>query len=132
MDAVDVRERNNALMSVPSHLSEPSKEWMRELLDEFDFNPAEMKLLIIGADALDRASQARRTIRREGLTYLAKPHDTPRPHPAVAIEAKAQATFSKVCRQLHLPDDGPETRGGARVHRGARPIRGAVPAERRP
>jgi P27 family predicted phage terminase small subunit len=100
-------------MDAPSHLSEDSKALWRSLLSEYDFEPHELKLLRGALEAWDRAQQARKAIRRHGLTYESKPHGAPRPRPEVAIERTSIRTFSTLMRQLGIEPDEPARATGA-------------------
>jgi phage terminase small subunit len=97
-------------LAPPSHLSEDSKKLWRDLIAAYDFEPHETKLLRAALEAWDRAQQARKAIRRHGLTYESKPHGAPRPRPEVAIERQAQRVFSQLMRQLGIPTDEPAIR----------------------
>ena len=111
----------------PSHLSEPSRHLWSQLVVEWDMQPEELALLITGLDALDRGRQARRALRRHGLTYESK-SGAPVARPEVAIEKQSQRIYAQVLRQLDLDDgDAPAVnrvrtpRGSGRLARNKKP-----------
>jgi hypothetical protein len=53
----------------PRHLSAESRRLWRSLHERFEFDDHEEKTLRLALEALGRANQARRAIRRHGLTY---------------------------------------------------------------
>jgi P27 family predicted phage terminase small subunit len=94
---------------VPSHLGTKARAWAESVLTEAGSAASEtdLKLVTLAAEALDRASTARRQIAREGITYTDR-FGAPRAHPAVAIERDARAAFSRLVAQLGLDDTDPE------------------------
>lgn len=106
--------------AVPSHLGAPSSRWATEVLDVVgdDATETEIKLVILAAEALDRASSARRLIQREGITYTDR-FGAPRQHPAVSIERDARAAFARIVAQLGLDstDDTAAPYVGANGHK---------------
>ncbi len=95
--------------TIPSHLGARASAWARSVLDDAGDAATEtdFKLVILGAEALDRAATARRQVEREGITYKDR-FDAPRSHPAVQIARDASAAFSRIVAQLGLDnvDDG--------------------------
>src|SRR3954454_14430046 len=93
-----------ASLAPPGHLSAESQTLWRELTDSFTFEPHETKLLRLALEALDRCNQARRALRRHGLTYddrFGQPHA----RPEVQIERDARAAYARLMKELGLPDD---------------------------
>jgi hypothetical protein len=75
--------------------------------------------LRLACESLDRATSARKAIRRLGQVYASEPHGAPRPRPELAI-ARAEATLAaRLLKQLDLTEDGAPA-----VHRGPRQQRG--------
>jgi P27 family predicted phage terminase small subunit len=68
----------------PSHLSTASKKWFSNVLADFDLEESDRKLLTLAAESWDRATLARETIAKEGLTYTDRLGNI-RKHPAVTI-----------------------------------------------
>src|SRR5690606_23269726 len=82
--------------------SESAALW-RQLLDEYDLAAHELKLLRLALEAYDRCNQARRALRRHGLTFEDR-FGRPVPRPEVKIEADSRAAFARLMAQLGLPD----------------------------
>jgi len=93
-----------------------SRAWAESVLADAGDAATETdhKLVILAAEALDRASTARRQLQREGITYTDR-FGAPRAHPAVAIERDARASFSRLVAQLGLDDSDD---GDATTYRG--------------
>ena len=89
---------------IPDHLSAESTALWRELHEALDFGPAEVKVLRLALEALDRASQARRLLKREGMTYLDR-FGAPHAHPAVKIERDSSNAAARLFAHLALPED---------------------------
>lgn len=97
--------------ALPSHLGSKSRAWASSVLDDAGDAATEtdVKLVILAAEALDRAATARRQLTRDGIVYRDR-FDAPRAHPAVSIERDARAAFSRLVAQLGLDDaDNGET-----------------------
>ena len=103
--------------TLPSHLGARSRAWAQSVLDDAagDVTDTELKLLVLAAEALDRAATARRLVEREGITYADR-FGAPRVHPAVAIERDARNAFARLAGQLGLDSSEPE---GPHSYRGA-------------
>jgi P27 family predicted phage terminase small subunit len=95
-------------VSIPDHLAVSSKRWLASVLEDAAdaVTDTDLRLLLLAAEALDRAATARRQIGREGITYTDR-FGAPRKHPAVGVEADARAAFARLCAQLGL-DGGKE------------------------
>ncbi|QEC49271.1 hypothetical protein FSW04_17925 [Baekduia soli] len=102
----------------PRHLSAPSRRWLAHLSTDYTFTETEWSLALMAAETRDRASTARRTMTREGLTLttpiLSKKGDIVgqrvSAHPAAAIARDNVALYSRLVSQLGLDDDA---EGGA-------------------
>jgi P27 family predicted phage terminase small subunit len=90
---------------LPSHLGTRSRAWAESVLTEAGDAATEtdLRLIVLAAEALDRAGAARRLIQREGITYTDR-FGAPRQHPAVAVERDARAAYSRLVAQLGLDD----------------------------
>jgi phage terminase small subunit len=99
----------------PDHLSAESRKLWRELVEAFAFEPAELRLLRLALEALDRSAQARRAIKRDGLFVLDR-FETLRAHPAVDVELKSRRAFAQLVAHLDLPEDAAVPATGT-VHR---------------
>jgi phage terminase small subunit len=118
-------------LPIPGHLSQPSKQWLGELLEGYpDASSTEVRLLVMAAEAWDRASRARRLLDREGLV-VTSPQGA-KAHPAVAIAKDSMTLFSRLVAQLGL-DDAAEPEGDPPpIDRRYRARRQALSPDRRP
>lgn len=92
----------------PAHLSRSMRAWFRQVLDVYELGPHHVKLLTLGCEAFDRATEAREIIAAAGgPTYLDR-FGAPRVHPAVSVERDARLAFVRIVRELCLDDDAPE------------------------
>jgi P27 family predicted phage terminase small subunit len=89
--------------TIPDYLSAWASKWVTgvlhdagEVMTETDF-----RLVVLAAEASDRAATARRQLGREGITYKDR-FGSPKPHPAVSIERDARAAFARLVAQLGL------------------------------
>lgn len=96
-------------MDTPGHLATVGRRFFEEvaLTDGEDYEQHEWELLRLAAEALDRGVQARRALRKHGLTYLS-PQGSPVARPEVAIEKSAVSRYAQLCRQLGLGEYVPE------------------------
>lgn len=95
---------------IPTHLAPDTRKWVRSILDDFDLESPEIRLLILTATAWDRAEEARKLIATEGLTIIDR-YGSPKAHPAVSIERDSRISFFRGVRELALGGDTtPETR----------------------
>jgi P27 family predicted phage terminase small subunit len=90
----------------PAHLSPSSKKWFSNVLDDFDLEESDVKLLTLASESWDRATLARETIAREGLTYTDRLGNI-RKHPAVSIAEAATIAFARLVRELAISDSEP-------------------------
>jgi hypothetical protein len=88
----------------PRHLSVEARALWRELHARYEFEPAEEKTLRLALEALDRANQARRAIRRLGLTYEDR-FGAPHPRPEVVIERDSRQAWLRLMGALDLPTE---------------------------
>jgi len=92
----------------PEYLSAASRRVWRQVVADYELGAGEPEILSLALVALDRASEARCILEREGIT-VAGLH-SPRAHPCVAIERAASLEFGRLWRQLGL--DADEVAGG--------------------
>lgn len=88
----------------PRHLSSESRALWKHFHEQIEFEPWERKTLRLALEALDRASAARRAIKRLGMTYddrFGQPHA----RPEVAIERDARQAWVRLMSALDLPTD---------------------------
>ncbi|MEX2400559.1 MAG: P27 family phage terminase small subunit [Rhodothermales bacterium] len=89
------------------HLQDHTQQWVRDLVRSYTFEPVQLKLLILAAEAHERCSEAREQLKRDGITIKDR-FDQIKRHPAVQIERDSRLSFSKLMRQLKLDLDPPE------------------------
>jgi len=88
----------------PSHLA-GSRALFEQIACEWTLAPEEVQILTLACESVDRASSARRAIRRHGQTYNAEPHGSPRPRPELAIARSEAQLAARLLKQLDLGDD---------------------------
>lgn len=93
------------LPAPPSHLSEATQQWWRDVVRDYDLESHHLKLLEAAADAWDRTVTARTTLLAEGLTV--EGGKGRKQHPCVAIERDARAAFARLIRELDLDEPMP-------------------------
>jgi phage terminase small subunit len=86
------------------HLSPDSRALWRELLKTYELQPEELHTLRLALEALDRANQARRAIRRHGMTYADR-FGAPHARPEVAVERDSRLAYLRLMTSLDLPTD---------------------------
>lgn len=89
------------LPAPPGHLTADSCRLWREVAAEYEFERSELAILAEALTARDRAAQARRLLKREGLTLLDR-FGQRKPHPAAQVEASAADRFARMMKQLGL------------------------------
>ncbi len=92
----------------PPHLSKKMKEFWRGVFELKNLQPYQVLILVKACEAYDRAEQARRILKEEGLTYEDR-FKQPRSRPEVAIERDGKALFAKLLSQIHLHNQYWET-----------------------
>ena len=94
----------------PSHLSKSSKDWWLWVTGEFELEPHHLRLLTLAAESWDRGEQARRRLKRQGLTYNDR-FGQPRSRPEIGIERDSKILFARLLRELDLDIDPPREPG---------------------
>jgi P27 family predicted phage terminase small subunit len=90
-----------AAPSPPDHLSARTKRLWRDTLSSYELTAQSIEVLLLACEALDRAAQARRALRREGLWRENRFGDLV-PHPAIRVEKDSAAAAAKFLAQLGL------------------------------
>jgi phage terminase small subunit len=108
----------------PQDLSENSRKWWRTCIDSFEFAPPDLRLLEECCRAYDRILEARKVLARDG-TYIEGRLGL-KPHPALLVERDSVVLFSRLVRDLHLPQapdvpndalaDALKAKNGANAH----------------
>jgi phage terminase small subunit len=75
--------------------------WISVFERKDPLQPHEAIIFLKACEAYDRAEQARRILKREGLTYLDR-FQQPRSRPEVAIERDNRAQVAKLLTQINL------------------------------
>jgi P27 family predicted phage terminase small subunit len=88
----------------PAELTSEAKSLWRTVVSEYEVTPADLRVLREACLAFDRAEQARKTVDREGLTYMDR-FGAPRQHPAAGLELRHREQFAKLMRELQLDGD---------------------------
>jgi phage terminase small subunit len=94
---------------IPTHLSPPSKRWVKQIIGDFDLESFHFRLLVKGAEAWDRSEQAREQIATDGITVPDR-YGVLKAHPAVAIERDSRLAFARLLRELALDAAVPDSR----------------------
>lgn len=88
----------------PCHLTENAKTVWRDVLRRFELEAEELETLRLALETLDRAAQARRKLKRQGITYDDR-FGAPHARPEVAIEREARRDYVRLMDALDLPTD---------------------------
>jgi phage terminase small subunit len=94
----------------PPHLSPESGALWRSIHARYVFDDHEEKTLRLALEALDRANQTRRALKRHGLVYLDR-FDAPHARPEVSIEKDARVSWLRLMAALDLPEEEPAEQG---------------------
>lgn len=94
----------------PGHLSKQSKGWFSWVVSEFELEAHHIKLLTAACESWDRTQQARRRLKKYGLTYNDR-FGQPRARPEVGIERDNRIAFARLLRELDLDVEGPREPG---------------------
>jgi phage terminase small subunit len=100
-------------MKPPPHLSKPQQEFWRSVLDGWDLNPAELKVLAVACEALDRLEQARVALATDGPVLQGR--EGVKSSPWVTVERDARSAALRALRQLSL--EAPALAPANRRHR---------------
>lgn len=90
----------------PGHLSKQGKDWWLWVTNEFELEEHHFKLLTAACESWDRTQQARRRLKKYGLTYQDR-FGAPRARPEVSIERDNRLAFARLLRELDLDIDPP-------------------------
>jgi len=90
-------------MKAPAHLRAATQRWFTEMSGLYAMEPQHVELLVLAAEARDRAEQARARIAKDGA-YVEGRYGL-RAHPAIAVERDSRLAFARLVRELGLEDD---------------------------
>ena len=105
--------------AIPTHLTGPSRRWIKQILADFDLESFHFRLLVKAAEAWERSEQAREQIATDGITVPDR-YGVLKAHPAVAIERDARLAFARLLRELALDAAAPDSRPPRTPDYGAR------------
>src|SRR5215471_10897198 len=106
---VKTKARNNKNVKAPAHLREESRIWWTDANADYELDAHHLLLLTAACEALDRATEARETLKAEG-SYFVNRHGEHKAHPAIAVERDNRALFARLLRELQLDDPTDDTR----------------------
>ncbi len=85
----------------PAHLSRVTATWWRRVVQEFTFTSGgELAVLSEVAGSLDRVTECRKILKKEGLTVKGDRGSTI--HPAARLEQQHRQLVLQGCRQLGI------------------------------
>ncbi len=89
-------------MKAPKHLRKAGKKHWQQIINEFEINDSGgASILQVACESLDRLTEIREAIDKEGVTQLDRFSQT-RPHPLLAEEHKAKVAFLSAMKNLNL------------------------------
>jgi P27 family predicted phage terminase small subunit len=92
----------------PKHLGRDGRAWFRKIVDEFTLDTsAEWELLEQAAAVLDRITECREAVKKDGLT-VATGQGGVKPHPCLNAERDNRILFARLCRELRLCEPAAE------------------------
>lgn len=93
----------------PKHLSSESKKLFQWVIDSFFLEPHHIRLLALMCEADDRATQARKDVEKNGLTFTDR-YGQIKMNPSVQIERDSKVIFARLLRELSLSETPDESR----------------------
>jgi phage terminase small subunit len=88
----------------PTHLRTQGKAFWRPMMADYELNVPETKLLLLLCEQIDLQHEARKSLKKNGLTFLSKT-GTVKPRPELVTERQATRMISTLLRQLDFQDD---------------------------
>ena len=85
----------------PPHISKKMKEFWRGVFVTKNLQPYQILILKEACESHDRAEQARRILKKEGLTFVDR-FEQPRARPEIQIELKYKALCTKLLLNLGI------------------------------
>ena len=85
----------------PKHLRPETRAWCSTVDRDYELEPHHRRLLVLAAEAWDRASQAREEIEQAGA-YFTDRFGSPKAHPALSVERDSRTAFARLVRELEL------------------------------
>lgn len=88
----------------PKHLRAPTRRWWRSIVDAYELESHDVRILTLACETWDRCTQAREALLQHGTTFMDR-FGQPRSRPEVAVERDSKITFARLIRELKLDDD---------------------------
>lgn len=93
--------KSEAPPPAPEHLRPDTQLWFMSVLEHYELEEHHRRLLVLAAQAWDRAETAREAIAEFGMTYNDR-FGAPHPRPEVQIVRDSTIAFSRLIRELDL------------------------------
>jgi hypothetical protein len=97
----------------PGHLRPETAAWYLSVVSEWELQDHHERLLLIAAEAWDRALQAREALDEYGLTFTDR-FGAPHARPEVKVERDSRITFMRTLREMDLDVAPPAAPSGRR------------------
>lgn len=91
----------------PAGLGPAGRRFWSAVLVEFELTAAQLEVLRVTCECLDRLAEARATVERDGA-YLPMKAGGFRPHPALAVERDSRIGFLRGQRELGITAVDPD------------------------
>jgi phage terminase small subunit len=98
------------MTKAPTHLQPDTRKWWLSVVSEFQLEDHHVRLLTLAGEAWDRCSQARKLLKKHGLTYKDR-FGQPSSRPEVSIERDSRTAFARLLRELDLDGEPPKATG---------------------
>src|SRR2546423_77385 len=91
--------------AAPKHLAAAGRRYWRSIVAVYELRDNEGETLRFACEGLDVAAQARAELKAHGSRTFTTQTGDIRPHPCVAAENAARASFARLVALLKLPDE---------------------------
>lgn len=91
----------------PKHLKPATKRWFVQVMETYVLEEHHIKLLTGCCEALDRVTEAREAVVKDGA-YLKNRFGDVVKHPGIGVERDGLTTFSRLLRELDLDLEPPK------------------------
>ncbi len=89
--------------TTPVHLSKKMRQFWATAVDRKHLKPDKLEILVKACEAHDRAAQAGRILKRQGLTFADR-FGQLKPRPEIKIEHDSRAQFVRLLKEANLFD----------------------------
>lgn len=100
----------------PRHLAVATRRWVEQVATDYVLESHHLRLLLLAGESWDRVTEARETLKAEGLTIDGR--FGKKAHPAVNIERDNKIMFARMVRELGLDAEEPDASRPPRVRGG--------------